>query len=108
VALLFTGLAKKDLVSIAKYTVSIGHPNPAAYLTGIRMRLLTMHNNKNPGVVGRTPGTMEWMLLPTSYIAVMKWKKGDAKIYRVLPSAKIRTSRPRIVRGRSSATSASS
>ncbi|MET0616607.1 MAG: hypothetical protein ABWZ54_02475 [Luteibacter sp.] len=92
-ALVYMGLARKDLVDIAKYVVAIGHPEPVAYLSDIQSRLLSMYINRNPGVVGRVPGTVEWMLLPTPYIAVVKWMDGDARIYRVLPARKIKKPR---------------
>lgn len=98
------GLAGNDLVKTAQYLVSIGHDDPRVYMEGIRSRLEAMYTNKNPGVVGRRAGTHEWMLNPTPYVAVIKWVGQNVKIYRVLPSAKIKTSRPSIGVGHPRAT----
>jgi len=100
VALIYLGLAMKDLIGIAGYVVSIGHPDPHAYVDILRLRLEVMHHCKNPGVIGRRAGTMEWILSPAPYIAVMRWVGPDAKIYRVLASARMKVSRPTFV-GRS-------
>jgi hypothetical protein len=93
VALVYLGLALKDLIRIAEFVVAIGHPNPHAYIELLRLRLEAMYRNKNPGVVGRRAGTNEWMLNPTPYVAVVRWVGSDAKIYRVLPSATMKVAR---------------
>ncbi len=95
-ALVYLSLAVKDLVRIAEFVISTGHADPHSYIDALRLRLEKMHDNKNPGVVGRRSGTMEWILSPTDYVAVMKWTRGDAKIYRVLPSARMKLPRPGI------------
>ncbi|MDR6642439.1 hypothetical protein J2X57_001646 [Luteibacter sp. 1214] len=94
--LIYMGLAVKDLVRAAAHIVSTGHPDPDAYLNGIRDRIETMYAIKNPGVIGRREGTVEWMLNPPSYVAVLKWAGPDAKIYRVLPTARMKKPRPQI------------
>lgn len=99
-ALLYEALARDDLVGIAKHLVSIGNANALSFVAGLEARLLDKYTNKDPGVAGRMRGTKEWMLLPTDYIAVMKWVKTDAKIYRVLPSKKMTKPRPKIIAGR--------
>ncbi len=105
-ALLYEDLARGDLVDAARYAVLIEHPDPLAYVAALEARMLTMHDNKNPGVVGRTPGTMEWILLPTDYIAVVKWTtKTDVRVYRVLPSKKMKEPRHKTVAGRADARS---
>jgi hypothetical protein len=96
---MYLSLAVKDLVRIAEFVVSIGHPDPHTYVDILRLRLESMHDCKNPGVVGRRTGTMEWILSPAPYVAVIRWAGADAKIYRVLPSAKMKVSRPRILGG---------
>lgn len=88
------GLAKKDLVSAAKFIVSTGHPDPMAYVTEISDRIDTQYNNKNPGVRGRKKDMKEWVLTPKPYIAYIKWVGNDAKVYRVLPTARIKTPKP--------------
>ena len=90
-ALKYMGLAKKDLIKAAKFVVSAGYPDPVGYMTEIGARIEQMYNNKNPGVNGRKPGTKEWVLSPKPYIAVLKWVGNDAKIYRVLPTALVKT-----------------
>lgn len=96
-ALVYLGLAVRDLVKIAQFAVAMGHPDPQTYMSSLRRRLEAMHSNENPGVVGRRPGTMEWILSPTPYVAVIRWAGSDVKIYRVLPSAKMKTPRPGIM-----------
>ncbi|WP_176809162.1 hypothetical protein [Dyella sp. 333MFSha] len=49
--LIYMGLAVKDLIRAAAHIVSTGHPDPDAYLNGIRDRIETMYAIKNPGVI---------------------------------------------------------
>ena len=64
-ALVYLGLAVRDLVKIAQFAVAMGHPDPQTYMSSLRLRLEAMHSNENPGVVGRRrrkhPGQASWV-----------------------------------------------
>lgn len=90
-AIKYMELAQRDLLNAAKFIVSTGHPDPMAYVMEIRDRINAQYKNKNPGVQGRRKGTKEWVLNPKPYIAVITWMGNEAKVYRVLPTALIKT-----------------
>jgi len=88
------GLAKRDLSKAARFIVSIGHPDPIGYVTEIRDAIAKNYTIKNPGVNGRKKGTKEWVLRGKPYIGVIKWVGNDCKVYRILPTAIIKTPKP--------------
>lgn len=92
-AILYLARAVNDLRSIIRYGVDHDLPDPVAYVLTLRQKIEHQHAIQNPGVKGRKQGTIEWILAPLPYIAVVKNEGVDVKVYRVLPGKAIKLAR---------------
>lgn len=91
--LIYAHWALRDLAAATSFLVLTGHADPDRYLRRLRQRIERQYEIRNPGIRGRGHGTREWLLSPLPYLAVITWEGIDARVHRILPTARIRRAR---------------
>lgn len=79
--------AKAALLDMIRFGIENDLPDPVAFVRGLRARFEHMATIKHPGRKGRVPGTREWVVPGSPYIAVFQVEGDVVRILHVLHGA---------------------
>jgi len=80
--------AQADLFNIIDYGIGQGFPDPERFVLQLQSRIERLRDFPQMGRIGRVPGTYEWVLHRTPFIAVYTLELPRILVWRVLHSAR--------------------
>lgn len=82
--------ARSDLLQIIQYGRGEQWPDPVAYVSTLRERIVVLAAHRDSGRIGRVDGTREWVLSGTPYIAVYRLSGSVIEVLRILHGSQIK------------------